>query len=83
MPGERIGFDVGRVQPLFGDAIPEKNDPISVVNEKICGPSAGRQRTKSYKSKAEFISEGFHLAESYVLTARNRKPLWGAYEFQW
>ena len=35
MPGQSIGLDIGGVEPLLGDAIPEKHNPLPIMNGEL------------------------------------------------
>src|SRR3954468_9169407 len=41
MAGERISLDVSGVKPLFGDAVPEEDHPVAIVDEEIRAERGG------------------------------------------
>ena len=41
---ERVGFDGGGIETLFGDAVAEKNNAIAIPNQEFRGQRARREQ---------------------------------------
>jgi len=51
VPGEGVGLNVSRVEALLSDAVAEKYNAVTVLNEELAGDGAGSQQFEGDEGK--------------------------------